>query len=103
MLKSLLKGENLTVSRKRQSTEYDNDSNTKLDSETSSGRNRGKRQRCIKSPDAISIASDSEDKLAKLVGTAGKNTDGEITKMLGNEPKAQEHDFLDDFTKTSVR
>ena len=33
------------------------------------------------------------------MGTAGKNTNGEITKTRENEPNAQEHDFLDDLAK----
>ena len=93
-------GESPTGSRKRQSTEHNNDSDREQQLETSSGRSSGKRQRRKKSPDTINIfAGDSEDEFAKLVGTAGKNTDGEITKTRGNEPLAQEHDFLVDLDK----
>ena len=97
LAKNPLQCESPTGSGKRQLTEHDNDSDSEQEPETSSGRSRGKRQCREKSIYAISIVvGDSEDELAKLVGTAGKNTDGEITKTRGNEPNAQEHDFLDD-------
>ncbi|CAB4036998.1 Hypothetical predicted protein, partial [Paramuricea clavata] len=64
----------------------------KDESETSSFRSRGKRQRREQSPDAISIhAGESEDELAQLLGSSEKERE--------NEPDTEAENVLNDLAK----
>ena len=92
-----LEGDRPTGSRKRKSAASEDGFEDESDSETSSFRSRGKRQRRDKSPDAISIhAGESDDEIAKLLRCSEAET---VSKERENEPDAGAQSLLDDLAK----
>ncbi|CAB4033232.1 Hypothetical predicted protein, partial [Paramuricea clavata] len=88
-----LQGERPT-GKKRTAAEREDDAagGDESESETSSFRSRGKRQRREQSPDAISIhAGESEDDLAQLLGSSEKERE--------NEPDTEAEHLLNDLAK----
>jgi hypothetical protein len=88
-----LQGERPT-GKKRTAAEREDDAagGDESESETSSFRSRGKRQRREQSPDAISIhAGESEDELAQLLGSSEKERE--------NEPDTEAEHLLNDLAK----
>ncbi|CAB4004433.1 Hypothetical predicted protein, partial [Paramuricea clavata] len=88
-----LQGERPT-GKKRTAAEREDDTagGDESESETSSFRSRGKRQRREQSPDAISIhAGESEDDLAQLLGSSEKERE--------NEPDTEAEHLLNDLAK----